>query len=80
MAVRIIGTQAGTRPDDAEVELIAQAVARYGRCTLLVPSIGERDVVRTALAEAGCGMGITALFAVAFAAIGLAAARSRPVQ
>ena len=32
------------------------------------------------LAEAGCGMGITALFAVAFAAIGLAAARSRPVQ
>ncbi|MCF2621240.1 PD-(D/E)XK nuclease family protein [Collinsella tanakaei] len=58
MAVRIIGTQAGTRPDDAEVELIAQAVARYGRCTLLVPSIGERDVVRTALAEAGCGLGV----------------------
>ncbi len=61
MAVRIVQTASGAVPDRAEIELVAQGVARWGRCTLLVGSRAERDVCRRALADAGCGVGVEVL-------------------
>ena len=61
MSVRIVKTASGTLPSPGEVSVIAREIARYGRCTLLVPSQGERDACRRVLADAGCGLGADVL-------------------
>lgn len=61
MSVRIVKTASGTLPSPGEVSVIAREIARYGRCTLLVPSQGERDACHRVLADAGCGLGADVL-------------------
>ena len=58
MAVRLYTTHAGATLAAAETALLADAVRTWGRAALLVPSAGERDACRRALADAGVCAGI----------------------
>ncbi len=60
MSVRIVKTHPGVVPGDAELDLIRRGVSQWGRCTLLAPSLAERDQVRRSLARAGVGVCIDA--------------------
>ena len=58
MALRIVNTQSGASLTAGEVRLIAEGIARFGRCTLLVPNLAERDRCRAHLADAGVPVGV----------------------
>lgn len=58
MAVQIVRHASGTVPAGDELQLMARAVERFGRVTLLVPSTSERDVCRRAAADAHLSVGL----------------------
>lgn len=58
MGLKVYTTQSATALTDAEISLLAGAVGEFGRATLLVPSLAERDLCRRALADARVGMGV----------------------
>ncbi|WP_066833904.1 hypothetical protein [Collinsella ihumii] len=58
MAVQIVRHASGAVPAGDELQLMARAVERFGRVTLLVPSTSERDVCRRAAADAHLGVGL----------------------
>ena len=68
MAVRIYVTDAGTALTAAEIVLLKDAVREHGRAVLLVPSAGERDVCRRALADADVCAGVEVVTPVAWVA------------
>ena len=68
MGVTIYTTGAGTRLSAAEIELLQGAANEFGRVTLLVPSLEERDACRRDLADAGACLGIDVVTPASWAA------------
>ena len=68
MGVTIYTAGAGTRLSAAEIELLQDAANEFGRVTLLVPSLEERDACRRELADAGACLGIDAATPASWAA------------
>ena len=68
MAVRIYSTGASARLSTAEIALLHGTAGEFGRVTLLVPSMDERDLCRYAMADAGVCLGVDVVTTSSWAA------------